>query len=581
MCKKHSYLLLFAGFIFAHCSPLGDRAVIEGGRIVANPLNLNYRFQFDEPSRREAADPVIEYFNGKYYLFASKSGGYWSSLDLSEWTYIPCKSIGTIEGYAPAILIHDEAMYYLGSGGNPKIYRTTDPDLDDWTETGNQFDRGVTDPAFFKDDDGKVYLYWGCSDADPIMGVRVDPDNGFREMGEAVVLITHNGDKYGWEVPGANNEEPRTGWNEGPCVIKHKGKYYLQYAAPGTQYRIYGDGTYVSEHPLGPYTYVESSPFSFKPGGFIGGAGHGHTFRDKHGNFWHTATMTISVRHMFERRIGLFPVYMSEDDEPHTHSVLTDYPFYIPDGKVDFGKNDHSMSWNLLSYGKMISTSSFLPGYEAANANDEQVETWWAAGSGNPDEWLQIDLGKPMTIHAIQVNFADHNFIVKAPETYCYQYYMDCSGDGAGWETFIDRSSDGRDMPHELIVLDAGRKARYIRIRNAAKVPGNFSLSDLRVFGHGRGTQPKKTPDLLVERDADDKRIIRLGWNRPNDATGCIIRWGVKRDRLGNAVMVYGDDAFEGRFFNRDSEYYFSVDAFNENGINKGTQVYGTSVSKN
>jgi len=63
------------------------------GNVVANPMNLNYRFQFDEPSRREAADPVIEYFKGKYYLFASKSGGYWSSEDLCEWTYIPCKSI--------------------------------------------------------------------------------------------------------------------------------------------------------------------------------------------------------------------------------------------------------------------------------------------------------------------------------------------------------------------------------------------------------------------------------------------------------------------------------------------------------
>ena len=51
-----------------------------------NPLNLDYRFQLDEPSRREAADPTMVVFDGQYWLFASKSGGYWHSRDLVQWT---------------------------------------------------------------------------------------------------------------------------------------------------------------------------------------------------------------------------------------------------------------------------------------------------------------------------------------------------------------------------------------------------------------------------------------------------------------------------------------------------------------
>ncbi|MDR2004885.1 MAG: family 43 glycosylhydrolase [Prevotella sp.] len=575
MYKIHSYILFFLG-LFILYSPFSKSQTNSGNRqIIANPLNLNYRFQFDDPARREAADPVIEYFKGKYYLFASKSGGYWSSPDLSEWTYIPCKSIETIEGYAPTVLVHNDALYYLGSG-TPKIFSTTNPEEDNWVDTGSQFSHGMTDPAFYKDDDGKVYLYWGCSDVDPIMGVRVDPDNGFKEIGEAVVLIRHNGDKYGWEVPGVNNEEARTGWNEGPCIIKHKGKYYLQYAAPGTQYRIYGDGLYISDNPLGPYTYVESSPFSFKPGGFIGGAGHGHTFRDKYGNYWHVATMTISVRHMFERRIGLFPAYMSPDDVLHSHTVLSDYPFYIPGRKIDMEKNDCSMSWNILSYGKTITASSSLTGYEPTKANDEKIETWWAAASGKPGEWLQTDLGKSMTVNAIQINFADHNFTMRAPETYSYQYIIECSADGADWETIVDRASNNKDMSHELIVLDSPQKTRYIRIKNTKNVPGNFSLYDLRIFGNGQGKLPEKTPDIRVERDAVDKRIIRLNWDKTADTNGYILRWGVKKDQLRNAAMIYSDNFFEGRFFNRDSEYYFSMDSFNENGINKGKKIYNT-----
>lgn len=543
--------------------------------IIANPLNLNYRFQFDEPSRREAADPVLEYFKGKYYLFASKSGGYWSSPDLYEWTYIPCKSITTIEGYAPTILVHNDSLYYLGSGGGPQIFRTSDPDIDNWEAIETKFHIGMTDPAFFKDDDGEVYLYWGCSDVDPIMGVKVDPTDGFRALGEPVILIEHHPELYGWEVPGDDNEElSRIGWNEGPCVIKYNGKYYLQYAAPGTQYRIYGDGLYLSDSPLGPYTYVESSPFSLKPGGFIGGAGHGHTFQDKYGNYWHVATMKISVRHMFERRIGLFPAYMTKDGDLHAHTVFTDYPFYIPDQQTDFERNDCSMSWHLLSYGKKTSASSSLNGYAAEKAADETVETWWSAVSGNEGEWWQADLGKEMVLHAVQVNFADHDFTNKVTDTPpIYQYYIETSRDGEEWNTIADRTSNKKDMVHELIVFDQPIEARYVKITNAADMEGKFSIYDLRIFGNGNGRVPDRVSDVKTERDHDDARIITLDWPEVKDVTGYIVRWGIKKDELKNAEMVY-TNTFKRRFFNRDSECWFTVDAFNENGIAKGTQLY-------
>ena len=64
------------------------------------------------------------------------------------------------------------------------------------------------------------------------------------------------------------------------------------------------------------------------------------------------------------------------------------------------------MGWNLLSYKKKVAASSSLEGYGPELANDEQVETWWAAQTGNKGEWLQIDLGEPMDVKAIQVNFA-------------------------------------------------------------------------------------------------------------------------------------------------------------------------------
>ncbi|MDR2497483.1 MAG: family 43 glycosylhydrolase [Tannerellaceae bacterium] len=552
-------------------------------RIVANPMNLSYRFQplDNAPARREAADPVCEYFQGKYYLFASKSGGYWSSPNLAEWTFIPCRTIETIEAYAPAILVIDNELFFLASGKPARIFKTSDPDKDSWTEIATKFvfpTEVSQDPAFFRDDDGRTYLYWGCSDRTPIYGMEVDPADGFKGIGELKTLITHKSALYGWETAGENNELGKDGWNEGPCILKHAGKYYLQYAAPGTEFRSYADGLYVGDSPLGPFTYVESSPFSFKPGGFIGGAGHGHSFRDKYGNLWHVATMKISQRHMFERRLGLFPLYPVADGFAQ-QAVLSDYPFLIPDRKQDFSAEECTMGWNMLSYGGEATSSSSAESHPPALAFDEQVETWWAAAGGQPGEWLRTDMGKVMEVHAVQVNFSDHDFNIRAPHPpVVYRYYIESSADGQSWSRIADRTANTADAVHELIVLDSPVDARHLRIVNAAELPGKFSISGLRAFGKGNASMPSPVGSVSAIRNASDRRRYTVEWPRSIGATGYIVRSGISPNALHHAVMVYDDPALyktglqydkqlEAGFFNLNSEYYFSVSAFNENGV--------------
>jgi len=536
-------------------------------QFIANPLNLNYRFQpisvslsgeLRENSYREAADPVIELFKGKNYLFASPSGGYWSSEDLANWQFIPCRSVDIISGYAPGVFTLGDTLYYMANGSH-RIFATTNPDKDEWREIPSQLGLSEIDPALFLDEEtGRVYFYWGCSDKDPIMGVEIDPKNGFKPVGEPRVLITHNRDKYGWEVPGENNDDDsRNGWNEAPAMIKYNGQYYLQYAAPGTEFRTYGDGVYVSDSPLGEFTYEESNPFSFKPGGFIGGAGHGHTFYDKYGNLWHVATMRLSVRNTFERRIGLFPSYFSGNGTLHAHTVWTDYPFRAPQKKVDFSKDNLNMDCRLLSYNKKVKSSSSLKNYSPQNANDEAIETWWSAASGKAGEWWQVDLGSMQHVKAIQVNFADHDF--PSLNSFAYQYKILCSDDGKTWKTFIDRSDNEKDMPHELIVNNV--HTRFLRIINTKDMPhGKFSLYDFRVFGGERNVE-SKIEKFSVVRDKNDRRIFRFDWKKAPDAEGYILRWGVKPNELHNAVMIRGN-SYEGRFFNRDSEYFFELTGF-------------------
>ena len=540
----------------------------QSSKITINPLALEYRFMPESPSRREAADPVVQLYKGQYYLFASKSGGYWRSSDLKDWIYISCKTIKSIEAYAPTVLSYDGALYFLASGGKPQIYKTVNPDEDQWEPVPTKFTIGMTDPAFFMDDNQKVYLYWGCSNVDPIMGVEVDPKDGFKPIGEPKVLIQHHEKQYGWEVQGEHNELGTPGWNEGPSVIKYKGIYYLQYASPGTQFRSYADGVYTSTSPLGPFRYETNSPFSYKPGGFIAGAGHGHTFQDKLGNFWHVATMKISVRDWFERRIGLFPAFFDKKGKLYAQTVYTDLPFQIPNTKVNLEKKDLSLPYNLLSRNKPIIVSSALSKFPQGNANDERVESWWSARSGAIGEYLQIDLEKKMAINALQVNFADQDFELKAPQSYSYQYLIEYSLDGKKWSPLIDQRKNTQDHPHELFCLDHKILARYVRITNKKKIPGKFSLYDFRIFGNGLGQKPTAINGLEGQRDTKDPRRITLQWQASPNAKGYILRWGVTAEKLYNATVIY-DNRFEGRIFNSAQDYYFSVEAFNENGHSK------------
>ena len=96
-------------------------------------------------------------------------------------------------------------------------------------------------------------------------------------------------------------------------MTKHDGKYYMQYAAPGTEFNVYADGVYVADNPLGPYRYQPHNPVSYKPGGFMNGAGHGSTVVGPGGRYWHFASMSLSATVNWERRLCMFPTFFDGD----------------------------------------------------------------------------------------------------------------------------------------------------------------------------------------------------------------------------------------------------------------------------
>jgi len=564
-----------------------------------NPLNLQYRFGLDEPSRREAADPMIIVFKSTYFLFASKSGGYWHSPDLVDWTFVE-PNLPNLEDYAPTALVLNDTVYYTASDSKA-IYSTKDPVNGQWkkvADIGNYWD-----PNFFLDDNGKVYLSWGCGNVEPIQVVELDPARGWATVGEAKPAAWGNPNENGWEVfrdwrAKILSARP---FVEGSFMSKVGDKYFMQYAAPGTETREYGDGVFVASSPMGPWVHDPSSPASYKPTGFIASAGHGGTFQDLQGRWWHVATGRVNVRHNFERRVVLFPAFWNSSEYPSYYrtqgesrepSLLVDTIFGDFPIRVDQTKPD----WQLLSLGKTVTTSSSWndPGFPnlsnlwnsppvkpellkhgPQSASDEDIRTWWSAATGEPGEWLAIDMGAPVMAHAVQINFADQSSVVKGHLNDAYRYYVETSMDGETWNALpaLDKRKNTRDAPHDYVELTKGVPLRHIRITNV-HTPGKarFSISDLRVFGYSSGVPTKAAPSGLQVSRGTDRRYATVQWDAVDGAQYYVVRVGLRNGPAFHSYEVFhGATSLELGDLSKDQDYTFLVDAVNEAGWTRGT----------
>jgi hypothetical protein len=549
-----------------------QKLLSRGQTTICNPVNLSYRFCLDTPSRREAADPTMLLYKGEYYLFASKSGGYFHSTDLINWNLITTNDL-PLEDYAPTAVVIKDTIYFMASAAAPlKIYKTADPKSGKWQIANAAFPIGMIDPDLFVDDDGRLFFYYGCSNVNPLYAVELDKRT-LDPIGKSTVLFNSNKDVNGWERRGDYNNVEGRPWIEGSWMTKHNGKYYLQYAGPGTEFKSYSDGVYVSDKPLGPFTLAAHNPFSYKPEGFIAGAGHSSTFQDKYGNYWHVSTMTISQKHMFERRLGFFPTFFDKDGVMHVYTGFGDFPFKVPTRKIS-NPEELFPGWMLLSYNKPVEVSSALPGHPKDFAADEEVRTYWSAATGDKGEWITMDLRQLSTVNAVQVNYAENNTTILGRNNgMYYQYLLEYSTDNKKWNVLTDKRQNNTDVPHDYIELKIPVKARYIRLTNYHVPDGTFALAGLRVFGNAAGKLPAAAQGLKIERNEADRSIASLQWKNAAGTTGYNIRYGVAKDKLYQTYQVLGTNEVTIRSLSSTTKYYFVIDAFNESGITKGKEI--------
>ena len=130
-----SLLLVVAGGLL--CSLPADAQDMRASTY-CNPLNVDYTYMIYNSDKnlsyRSGADPAVVEFRGEYYMFVTRSHGYWHSTDLLNWHFITPEKWYFEGSNAPAAHNYKDSVLYVT--GNPSgamsILYTDNPKKGDW-----------------------------------------------------------------------------------------------------------------------------------------------------------------------------------------------------------------------------------------------------------------------------------------------------------------------------------------------------------------------------------------------------------------------------------------------------------------
>ena len=596
--KKSKTLSVFFIFFFSVWISLNAQTQ----KTYCNPIDIDYKYNFEQLnekiSYRSGADPVIVNHKGEYYLFVTISGGWWHSKDLFNWDFVTPDKWPMEDMCAPAALSVRDTLYLFQSTFEQRpIFYSNEPEkgklkfFNRWLPRLPK-DIGPWDPCIFHDDDtDRWFMYWGSSNTYPIFGAELDKAKQltYKNMNGAIPdykpFIFLDQYQHGWERFGPNHSDPIKPFIEGAWMTKYKNKYYLQYAGPGTEYNVYANGTYVGDDPMGPFTYAPYNPISYKPGGFMQGAGHGNTFQDVYGNYWNTGTPWVAVNWNFERRISMFPAGFDADAQMFSNTRFGDYPHFLPTKKWQ-NKDDLFTGWMLLSYKKPVTVSSLYkdtiesknaPRYVSTGAEltDENVRSFWVAKGNKTGEFAIVDLQQTCDVKAVQINYTDYkNNVFENDSSVNTKFKLYHSLDGKKWELLYDLSNGKRDRPNAYIELPQSVRTRFIKYEHIYVKAVHLAISDIRIFGNGLGKKPDMPKNFSAIRQKDERNAT-ISWNKVEGAVGYNILWGIEKNKLYQTYQIWGDapSSFELRALNVGQKYFYAIEAFNENGVSEMSEV--------
>ncbi len=389
--------------------------------------------------------------------------------------------------------------------------------------------RGPFDMDIYIDEDNKPYLYFPGRGVDGIFVVPLDPDDLTRFAGPVKQLFAFNKDHV-WERYGEMNEYTDVAWIEGPWLQKHKGTYYLQYSASGTQWKTYASGYYTAKSPLGPFTYAPNNPLLRKTDGLVTGTAHGSIVEGPDGNLWQFYTIVLS-NPPGGRRIGMDRITFDKDGNMAVK--ITDTPQWAPGAIKDPAKGDSGsipLTINKMRAMNALSrASSEQPGRDAAYAVDNSSGTWWEPAANDAQPTLTIELSPATRFDAAQLFTIDSVRLMlnsrrgsgggrgrggqagtppatpaateqpaaaasDRPAVNAYQYRIEVSSDGQTYTTALDQTTNvvSRNVIFEEI---APAKCRFVRLTMTNWPRATpLGILEFTVFGKPAGSVPAAQP---------------------------------------------------------------------------------------
>lgn len=430
---------------------------------------------------RETADPSVLYEDGKWYLYPSCGMVYYTE-DFINWKHQKMEPYDC--GYAPTIVKHN-GKYYL-TACSSALYVSNSP-LGPFKSLGN-FKKPdgeyiyTDDPMLFSDDDGRFYLYWGCGGA--ISGAELDANDPMQFITEPEILFPYDTVNHEWERMGEWNEDPTYSWIEGAWMYKYNGTYYLTYSAPGTEWISYAMGAYKSKTPLGPWEYMETSPFLKKKSGLVRGPGHGSIVDGPNGTRWAFYTICVCYGGNFERRIGFDPIGFDENGNI-IPTEASEIPQLVPGFKKD-PHIDNNAGLIPLTQMKFCQSSSNAPGRDSIYAVDDSILSWWQPAADDKEPTLTVFLSeKGLDIASVRLIWRDVGLnalggILPGP----FGYRIEAMDMNENWVCVLDKSDNDVDMAVDYQPLKTMR-AKNVRIK-ITKKPDNIEpgLISFTVFGN-------------------------------------------------------------------------------------------------
>jgi hypothetical protein len=378
---------------------------------------------YRNPLVQNIADPRImrASTDGRYYLYPTGWKVY-SSPDLVHWEdHGPAlreEDIawrGSVEPADPGALEHNGKFYLFYSFRVPNVryYGSVaesssplGPFVDNAPHPSYDFGISMLDPMVFKDDDGRLYLYYSWNLA-PVGNHResriygVELSNDLRTpIGEPVLLLKPDQSWEGACEPNCPDGAQR--WNEAPYMVKHNGTYYLTYSANCYCNKNYAVGYATSQHPLGPFVKYENNPILSANYAGVSGTGRSSLIQSPDGTEWFMAyhSHIDPVQGGAPRQLNIDRMGFRKDGTMYVNGpTLTEQP--MPSG---------TSGWRNIAKDAKITVSSTKPGFSAEALVDGEIGIYaknskydWVTDGETAGAWVKLEWDKNTEVDSIWI----------------------------------------------------------------------------------------------------------------------------------------------------------------------------------